>query len=72
MLNNYMVVYDNLPYKVRGFTMYNGSEDFYTIVLNSKYGHESIKQTFLHELKHIMRDDFHSCADVSEIEFVCH
>ena len=71
-MDNCMVVYDNLPYSVKGFTIYDGCDDYYTIVLNCRYSNESLQQTYLHELKHIMHDDFHSCDSVSEIELVCH
>lgn len=71
-MDNYLVVYQNLPYKVNAFTMYNACDNFYTIVINSRISHSSAKRAFLHEIEHINRGDFHSNKDVNEIELIAH
>lgn len=68
MYENYQIKYLNLPITVKGFTLYDGADDYYTIVLNCKYSYDSMRQTFLHEIKHIARDDFHSNKSTAEIE----
>lgn len=72
MLNNYMVIYENLPHKVRGFTIYNGCDDFYTIILNARLSYLSNLKTFAHELKHISNDDFIQYKNVAQIEHNAH
>lgn len=72
MLENYITVFENLPYKVKGFIMYSSSDDVYTIVLNSRSGYEHNKQTFEHELKHILNNDFSSYKEVGILEAVRH
>ena len=68
MPDNYQIKYENLPLSVKGFTLYDSCDDYYTIVINCKYSFESMRKTFLHELKHIIRDDFHSLKTVAQIE----
>ncbi len=72
MSENYQTVFENLPYSIKGFVLYNAAEDFYTIVLNCRFSYESMKKTFLHELKHIKNDDFHSMKTIDEIELDSH
>lgn len=72
MIDNYTINYLNLPLSVKGFTLYDGSDDFYTIVLNCKYSHSSMEETLMHELSHISNDDFHSLRTVAEIECDSH
>lgn len=72
MIDNYTINYLNLPLSVKGFTLYDGSDDFYTIVLNCKYSYSSMEETLMHELSHIANDDFHSLQTVAEIESDSH
>ncbi len=72
MLDNYRVIYYNLPYKVNGFILYDSFEDYYTIVLNSKLSYECNIKTFWHELKHIAYDDFNKNINVSLLETIRH
>lgn len=72
MFENYITVFENLPYKVKGFIMYNSSDDIYTIVLNSRSGHEKNKETFEHELQHIQNKDFSKYREVGILEAVRH
>ena len=67
-----MVIFYNLPYKVRGFTIHNAIDDFYTIVLNSRMSYDSNLKTFAHELEHITNEDFIRYKNVSNIEFLAH
>ena len=71
-MDDYTVVYKNLPYKVNAFTMYNAADNYYTIVLNSRISYQSAKKAFLHEMKHITQGDFYSQKDVGEIECIAH
>lgn len=71
-MDNYIVVYDNLPYKVRGFTLYHASDDYYTIILNARMSENCNKKTFLHEIKHILNGDFIRNRNVQEIELQAH
>lgn len=71
-MDNFIVIYDNLPYKVRGFTLYHAGDDYYTIILNSRMSYNCNQKTFLHELKHILKSDFIKCKNVQEIETNAH
>lgn len=71
-MDNYMVVYKNLPEKVNGFTMYHACDDFYTIILNSRVSYDCAKRTFKHELKHIQNNDFIKFKNVGRIEELTH
>lgn len=35
-MDNINVIYMNMPCKIKGYAVYNSSEDYYTIVLNSR------------------------------------
>ena len=72
MDENFNVVYLNLPYKVNGFTLYNASDDYYTIILNSRMSYDCWKKTFRHELQHITNDDFIKFKNVGRIEELAH
>lgn len=71
-MDNYTVVYQNLPEKVNAFTMYHAGDDFYTIILNSRVSYDCAKRAFNHELKHISNNDFIKFKDVSNIEVLAH
>ena len=72
MLDNCTTIYQQLPYKIRGFVVHNACEDFYTIVLNSRFSHSQNIKTFWHELQHITNDDFNSSLSVDLIEKFAH
>ena len=72
MVENYIVTYENLPFKVSGFIMYDSADDYYTIVLNSRLSHWSNKRTFEHELGHILNGDFYRVKDVEVLEAALH
>ncbi|MBF0710367.1 MULTISPECIES: hypothetical protein [unclassified Gemella] len=56
--------------RVRGCTVAN-EDGSYTIFLNSKFSTNQLEKTYLHEIKHITRDDF-SKDDADRIELVRH
>lgn len=72
MLDNFHVIYQNLPTKIRGFVVYNSCDDWYTVVLNPRMSFEQNVKTFWHELKHITNDDFNSSLSVDLIEQLVH
>ena len=72
-MNNIAVRYCDLPCTVRGFVVRQCEDDeFYTIILNSRLTHEQLKNTYLHELQHIVLGDFDSALSVSQIELLRH
>lgn len=55
-----------MPLRIKGYTVY--MDDVYTIVINSNMSEESRYETYIHEMKHIQRGDFHSKSSASSIE----
>ncbi len=72
MVDNYSTIYMNLPCKVKGFTVYNSCEDYYTIVLNSRLSYYQNIQAYFHELEHIECDDFNNNMPVTLLEQIRH
>ena len=72
MLDNCITIFQNLPYKIKGFAVYNSNDDFYTIVLNSRLSHDQNLKTYIHELEHINNDDFHSGLSATILETIAH
>lgn len=70
MPDNYTVIYKNLPYKIFGFTIYNGEDDYYTIYINIRHSVIEQKRTFKHEINHIISNDFKRIVNVNNIEFL--
>lgn len=68
MIENYSTIYSNLPYKIKGFVVYNSVEDWHTIVLNSRHSYNQHVKTFFHELQHITNNDFYAPHSVDFIE----
>lgn len=71
-MDNVMVIYDNLPSKVKGFTMHHAGDDYYTIILNSRMSHACLQKTYRHELNHIRRKEFARALEVNIIENLAH
>lgn len=71
-MDNYNVIFESLPSKVKGFIMYDSVDDYYTVVLNINLDYFSNKKTFEHEIQHIINDDFHSCRNVNFLESILH
>lgn len=70
MGDNYNVRFENLPHRVRGFTMQNEYGDK-CVVLNSRLNREMNKRAYDHELDHINNDDFNG-GFVRDIEHYAH
>ena len=56
----------DLPNKVKGFSVPDANSDF-TIYINKRLSFEEMRETYLHELRHIANGDFEK-QDVHEIE----
>ena len=57
------VVLLEMPVTVHGLTVADGF-GFYTIVLNPRLSYEMQKQTYDHEISHIMNGDFDRMQDI--------
>lgn len=70
------VQYADLPCTIRGFTVREYSDDeYYTIVLNSRLSYDVNISSYLHEMEHIIYDDFELIkqgVDVNCIESIRH
>jgi hypothetical protein len=62
----------NMPCKIKGYVAYSSTDDYYTIVLNSRLSFFQNKQTFEHEMVHIKNGDFFSNAGINLIENYSH
>lgn len=62
-----IIVYEDLPCKVKGFSTDNGDGTF-TIVLNSHLNYEQQQNTLKHELKHIHQNDFWKEVSADQVE----
>lgn len=51
------VILDNLPPRIHAVAVYDGI-DFYTIALNVNLNFEMQREAYLHELSHIIGEDF--------------
>lgn len=72
MVENYITIFRNLPYKINGFIIYDAEDDYYTIVLNSRSSYEQNRKTFEHEIQHILNNDFSNYRDVNLLEAIMH
>lgn len=63
--------YMSMPTTIRSFVRRN-SDMSYTIVLNSRFNHETLKKCYKHELHHIHHDDFDKEESVNLIETAAH
>ena len=72
MIDNFNTVYENLPFGINGFVMYDAADDYYTIVLNQRHGFWANKKTFEHEIGHILNKDFTKNKTVGIIETTMH
>lgn len=64
------VIYEDMPSKIKGFTIKNG-DDTFTIIINGRLNAEQQRSIFLHELKHINDGDFDK-DDIDDVEFSAH
>lgn len=72
MLDNYQVVFKQLPNQINAFTMFCASENYYTIVLNLNLTFESQQKAFRHEIEHIKNEDFSGYRNVGHLEKIRH
>lgn len=56
------------PVPVPAFIRLNPEDDTYSIYINSNVDREQQIDGYIHELWHIIRDDFYSEKDILEIE----
>ena len=49
-------------------TVTEDSEGYATIYINEKLAPEAKKRAFLHELRHLRRDDLHNSKSINEVE----
>lgn len=63
---DHTVIYADMPCTIKGFTRL--TDDYYTIVLNSRLSLEEQKETYRHELDHLQDGDFYSERDADSIE----
>ena len=66
MNNDIKVILQDLPTTISGFV--KETDDFYTIVLNSRMTYERNKETYKHEQRHIDNGDFDKECSVDQIE----
>lgn len=64
---DYRVYMVHLPGSIRGAVRVDG-EGFASIYINDALSPAAKKATFLHELRHISRDDIHNELDIRTIE----
>lgn len=69
MPDNYTITYMNMPFKIFGFTLYDGNDDYYTIFVNARHSFYEQQKTLKHELNHIIQGDLKSNVNINEIEF---
>lgn len=67
----YRIVMLDLPTTVKGYVLQT-FDGFNTIVLNSRLNIWQNRASFLHEMEHIIRDDFQSLESVTTIEARAH
>lgn len=66
-----MTVMIDLPFTVKGFTICN--DGCYTIFLNKNLNHEQNKESYLHEMRHIINGDFDKKeCNANMIELIAH
>lgn len=67
----YRVIMLDLPTTVKGYVLQT-FDGYSTIVLNSRLNIWQNRASFLHEMEHIIRDDFHSMESATAIEARAH
>lgn len=69
---DYRVVIRKCPPKVKAFVVKNRAEDYCTIVIDSDLDERGRIEAYMHELRHIARDDFETGKNVDKIERIAH
>lgn len=70
-MNDVITVLANLPPTIGGYALRDLNGD-YTIVLNARMSRERQLETYRHELKHILHDDFSNTRSADLIEIRAH
>lgn len=69
--NNIVIQYCNLTTKVKGLCM--KLDDYYVVILNSRFSYESQRRTLEHEVIHVMENHFsYDCSSVNVCEEEVH
>lgn len=68
-LYNIRVVYQDMPATVKAFTVCK--DEYYTIVLNSNLSYTQNLNSYMHELEHIVNNDF-TASSANEVEVLRH
>ena len=69
---NYRVVYKNLPYGIKGLTLHSTTDDYFTIILNSRMSYNMNLKTFRHELIHVQDNRYEIGEDINIVEMLAH
>jgi hypothetical protein len=60
-------IVEDMPTTIKGFTRSN-PDGSYTIVLNARFDYATLQKTCMHEMSHILCEDFsHYSADTVEL-----
>lgn len=70
-MDNFQIIPMDMEFGIYEQISYNAAENFYTILVNSRYNVETQKKAFDHAVEHILNGDFGK-ADVQEIEAAAH
>ena len=68
-MDDVIVRLEDMPFGVRGVTV-KDENGYYNVYINSRYPEDVRRETYRHEMKHILRGDFYRDADVREKERV--
>ena len=70
MLDNAKVIYLDLPTTIGGFV--KKTDDFYTIVLNSRLSYDRNRESYMDEIDHIVSDAMDQDIHADQIELQSH
>lgn len=66
-MNKVIVRLMQLPYHINAFTVMDENDD-YNIYINARLTCECRSKAYMHELRHIKRNDFHNFLPIKEAE----
>lgn len=66
--SDYIVRVLDFPDATVGGSVVEDSEGFHNIYINARRTTEAQRESFIHELRHIARDDFHNDLSIAEVE----
>lgn len=69
---DYRVVIRKCPPKVKAFVVKNRAEDYCTIVIDSDLDERGRIEAYMHELRHMERNDFESGRSADAAEQTAH